>query len=333
MTIVLADLQFYKSAEVSTAATNGGLPSEDRATTGVKNNIWTNVSEAQRASGLDTYIKLFAIPRSDNSDDLVDPRLWNHSPTPGDDYVILFTGTKTDTEATLVETTFHVAGNLKTDLSIGDTDITVTVEDPALVTGFHVSGRIVISNKTSPELTTGDSEEITLNATAFTVSGSDVTMHTDVGVVAAYLASNSYVSSMLTPGDSTVSTGTVVITSTSGTVDESTFPIIVNNTGTKDESITVTFTSATTYTVAGSVSGNLGSGSVSATFTGVNPDNAKTCIEFTSGFFTGTYASLDTVVIPTISNATPLWLKRTVPALSDSLSGNTNLTGFKGEGA
>lgn len=330
MSIVQADLKFYKSETVSDTSSNGGYASEDQAVTGVKNNIWENVSAQQREDGLVTYRKLFAIPRSDSDDDLIDPRLWNHMPTPGDDYVILFAGTVSDTQSTLSESTFYSCGNLKNNVSSGATAITVTVEAAALTSGFHASGRIRLSNQSDPSQS-GDYEDVILNSTAPLISGNDVTVYTDTGITNAYLAANTMVSSVYSPGTSSVSTGAIVVTSSSGSVDEATYPPVVNNTGTKDETVTVTFSDATNFSVAGSRSGNLGSGTVSTDFIATNPDNAKELITLLAGFFSGTFAALDTVVIPTNGNNSPFWLKRTVPALSISLTGDENITAYKGE--
>lgn len=330
MTIVQGDLKYFKSETVSTDSSNGGLPSEEEAVTGTKNNVWTNVSAADRTSGITTYMKLFGIPRSDSSDDLVDPKIFNHGATPGDDYIILIPGTKTDTQGTLVETTFHSTGALKTDIAAGVTSCTVTVENAAQTAGFHASGKIRISNQTDPS-TSGDYETITLNATAPTVSGLDVTVYWDTASTNAYLAANTVVSSVYEPGTSSVSYGSIVVTSTSGTVDDSTFPPILNNTGTMDESITVSFTAATTFTAAGSRSGSHGSGDTSTDFTMTHPTNGKVLCTLSAGFFTGTYAALDTVVIPTVGNSSPFWLKRVVPALSSNLTGDQNITAYLGE--
>ncbi len=333
MSIAEVDMKFYKSLVVSSDSSNGGGMSYDEAVSGSKNNIWPNVSGQNRLDGIDLYRKIFGAPHSDTDDDFVDPRIWNHSPTDGDDYLYLFAGTKVDTEATINETRKFGCGKLAVDVSMGATSFTVTVENAALTSIFQASDKIRVSNKISPELA-GDTEEIQLNSTTPTINGLDVTVYFDVGTTNAYLAINSFISSLYQVSTTSVSVGTIDITSTSGTIDDSNFPPELNNTGTRDEELTVAFTSPTTFTMTGSVSGSLGSAAnLTSDFIATNPINGKQIIKLPAGFFTGTYESLDTVVIPTIANNVPFWLKRVVPPASGTLSGNLNISALLGESA
>ncbi len=331
MTILQADLKMFNAVTVNDTTSNGGLMDDtSEVKTGVKNNVWPNVSIAERAAGLTRYRKLFAVPQSDNDDQLIDPFLWNHKATAGDDYIVLFTGTKSDTQATLVETRKFGTAPLKNDASIGVTALTVTVEDVSLTGIFQANDKIRVSNTTLPA--SGDLI-IELNATTPGISGSDVTVYFDTATVTEFLASNTQVSSLYYPGTSETSNTSPVVTSSSGSVDDTTYPIILNNSGTRDEEITVTFSDATNFSVAGNRSGSFGSGTVSTDFEGLNPDNSKVAVSFTNGFFGGTFATSDTVVFSTVSNSIPFWEKQVVPVASSSLSGNNNITCFMGEGA
>lgn len=333
MSITQLDLKYFHALEVSDATTNGGgIDLSNEAITGVKNNVWPNVSASQRESGLVTYRKLFCTPASDTNDPLVDPRAWNHSPTPGDDYVLLFAGTKSDTQATIDESRIYGSSNLKSDVSIGDTSIIVTVENSDLTGIFQAGDKIIISNQSSPD-GTGDFQEIELDSTPPTVSGLDITLYLAASIEINFSSTNTVVSSVYYPGTTECSVGTINVTSSAGSTDESSFSPVLNNAGTTDEILTFTWSTSTEFTVEGSVSGELESGNISLDYTATNPINGYDLITLPAGFFSGTWAPLDTCTIQVIGNNFAIWLKRVVPAGSGTLSADVNITAFKGESA
>ena len=333
MSITQPDLKYYHSLEVSDASTNGGgIDQSNEAVTGVKNNVWPNVSAAQRDSGLVTFRKLHCTPESDTDDQLVDPRAWNHAPTPANDYIYLFAGTKTDTQATADDTRKYGCADLKSSVTTGDTTIIVTVENAALTGIFQASDTIRVSNQTTPD-GTGDYQEVALTSTAPLVSGLDITLYLSEGVTADFSNADTVVSSLYYPGTTECSIGTVTTTSASGVTNEGTFSPVLNNAGTTDETLTFTWSTATEYTVEGSLSGTLASGDVSLDYTATNPINGKTLITLPAGFFSGTWAALDTCTIPVVGNNFAIWLKRVVPAGSGTLAADENITAFMGESA
>lgn len=329
MAITEPDLQYFHAEEVSSASTNGGLMSQTEIVSGQKNNLWTNVSSADRTSGREDKRKVFGSPQSDTDDELVDPRIWNHGPTPGDDYVLMYAGTKTDTQATASEARAYGSGILANDISIGVSTLVVTVENAAMTGIFADADKIRLSNQSSPELT-GDFELVDLSG-APAVVGLDITLTLATATQTAYLAANTVVSSLYEPGSTASAIGTVVVNSASGTVDEVGFAPTLNNRGTIDEELTFSFSDSTNFTVVGSRSGALASGITTADYTAVNPDNSKNIITLPSGFFGGSFVALDTVVIPTIANNFAFWLKRVVPAGAGTLNGDLNISAYSGE--
>ncbi len=337
MTITQPDLKYFKSEEVSSASTNGGLQSmltADEAVTGVKNNVWPNVSAAERTAGIILYRKLFCTPQSNTDDELVDPRIWNHSPTPGDDYIVAFEGTKTDTEATLSESRLYACGILQADITAGEAALTLTVENSAQTAAFEALDMVRISAQTSPEAS-GTWEDISCNSSTPLINGLNVTLYFATNLENSYtVAAGTVVSSLIESSSTSPSTGTIDVTSVSGSVDESGFPPELNNKGTVDEDLTVTFSSSTAFTVVGSRSGALGAGTVSGDFVATHPYNSAMLITLRAGFFSATgFLNLDTVEIPTIANNIPFWLKRIVPAGSSVLSGDYNISAYRGESA
>ena len=331
MTITAPDLQHFKSETVTDGPTNGGLPSENRAYSGQKNNVWDNVDEDFRAAGGTQYRKMFGLVRDTGSAALSAIKAWIHGPTPGNDYVYAFKGTKTDTEANFSQTIIYAAGNLTNDISIGAESCTITCEAAATTLGFHANGKIILSNQEDPSAS-GDSETITLSSTTPTISGLEVTVYFNSPCTKAFLALNTVVGSVMEYGETEAGTGTIVVTSASGTVDESGAPPVCYNKGTRDETLTVSFTAPTTFAVTGSRSGSLGSGNVTTEFTATNPLNSANLITLPVGFFSATgWLALDTVVIPTVSNGFAYWEARVVPPLCGTLNGDEVIFAYTGE--
>lgn len=332
MAITQPDLKHFLSEVVGTGATNGGRMAEVEAVTGVKNNVWPNVSADQRASGVTMYRKIFAAVRNVGSESLVSAKGWIHGPTPGADYVYAFVGTKTDTEADFNQTTKYAAASLKTGIAIGATSCVVTCENAVTTLGFRASGKVRISNQTTPSDISGDFEDMVLTATPPLISGLDVTLYFATGTVKAYLAVNTVVGSVMTIGTIQATTGTIVVTSAGGTVNAGGFAPVCYNKGTRDETLTVTFSTTTAFSVSGSRSGSLGSGTVSTDFTANNPINSSTLIYIPAGFFSATgFVALNTVSIPTIGCNFSYWEARVVPAGSASLNGNEVQFAYTGE--
>lgn len=332
MTITAADLLHFKSETTIAGSTNGGLPSEEQAYTGVKNNVWDNVSTDLKLTGGTRYAKLHGLVRDTGADPLENVKGWLHGPTPGDDYVFAFKGTKTDTEADFDMTTIYAAAALTNDIAIGATSCTVTCEAAATTLGFHASGKIVVSDQEYPGAAAGTYTEIQLSSTTPLISSLEVTLYFESAATVAYSALDSVVGMVMEYGDTEASVGTATVTSASGTVDEALSPPTCNNKGTRDEILTVSFTAPTTFAVTGSRSGALGSGTVGTIFTATNPLNSATLITIPATFFSTTgWLALDTVTIPTIGNNFAYWEARVIPAACDSLNGDKVIFAYTGE--
>ena len=229
------------------------------------------------------------------------------------------------------QTTKYASGNLKADLASGQSSCVVVCENAATTLGFHANGIVRLSEQDSPD-DTGTYEEITLNGTTPLVNGLEVTLYFDGTNVNAFTAADTKISAVMEIGDIEAATGTIVVTSASGTVDESGFPPVCYNKGTRDETLTVTFSTTTAFSVTGSRSGALGSGTISTDFVAVNPINGSTLITLPTGFFSGSgWVALNTVVIPTIGCNFAYWEARIIPADCDSLNGNEAIVAYTGE--
>ena len=334
MTILSSELLFYKSKTVSADATNGGRMSANKIVSGVVNNVWPHVLKAERDAGSTLYRKLFAKVANDADSALLAASMWDDLPTAADDYIVLFAGTQRDTQADITGSErIYGAGTLNTDVASGGSTLIVDVEDAALVGIFADGDTIRITDMATPDATTGNEELLTISG-APTVSGTQVTITVAETLANAYtVAGGTRVMSLYSFGDVACSVDNWVETSAGGTYDEGSYPPVLDNIGTVEETWTVTWTDATNFTVSGDTLGSVGSGTTGADFVPINEDFSKPFFTLEYLGFSGTFAAGDTIVFQTHPASIPIWLKRVVPAGSASMANNKNVTVLSGESA
>ena len=336
MTILAAELKFYHALEVSTAGTNGGRMSANEIISGVVNNVWPHVLQAERTAGSTTWRKIFAKNSNDNDETFLSADLFNDKPTAAGDYIVLFAGTQTDTQTDVSGGSPRLYGGaaLKSDVSSGGSTVVVDVEDAAQTGMFQNGDKIRLSDMADPLAGTGNEELLTISG-APTVSGTEVTITVAETIANAYtVAGGGHVSSLYHVGDVKCAFDNWAETCAgSGTYDEAANPPIMDNIGTAYQTWTLTFTDATHYTVSGDTVGSVGSGDTSTDFAPVNSDFSKPWFKLEAAGFAGTWAGSDTIVFKTHPAAAPIWLKRVVPAGTSSLANNRNITAFMGESA
>ena len=324
-----SDLKVYLPAEVSDNSTNGGRMTATAVTSGVVQNVWPHVPKAERLAGSTKYRKLFCKVADDDDGTLINPQYWLDDETAGDDWITFFVGTATDTQTDIVgtERKYGVA-KVSTDVTASGTTIVCTVEDTALATGndaiFQDGDTIRLTDMTDPSDSGNNEEFLTISGTP-TVSVDEITITTAETISNAYtVASNSRVMSVYEPSDVECGTGTIVVTTAGdGDVDDTTYPPVLDNIGTIDQTITITFSDATNFTAASNVAGvTLSSGTKGTQWSPQNSDFSKPYITLDANFFTGTWANADTCVIPTTAAAVALWEKRVVPAAASSQANN-----------
>lgn len=338
MAIVDSELKFYRSAVITDDGSNGGVMSPNVISSNVQQNVFPHVFKSGRDNGETKYRKIFC--KVDNDDDatLFAGKAWLDNPTPGDDFIIAWIGDHVDTQAAILGTERKFGSAvLQTDVVAGSSTVIVTVEDVSLTTGndqiFQDTDEIIITNKLTPDAVAGTIETHTISG-APTVVGNDVTI-TIVGTFASgyTVTEGARVSSVMNLGDIVATTESYVVTSTSGTFDDTQYPVLADNIGSEYDTITIAFTDATNFTVTGARLGNLGSGTIGSNFISTNSDFSKPYLTIQSAAFGGTFANADTVVFDLIPASKGIWQERTVPAGSASLSGNNTVVVFTGEAA
>lgn len=338
MTILSTELKFYKSEEVSAAASNGGRMTINEAISGVVNNVWPHVLKAERDAGSTLYRKLFAKVANDADESLLAATLWNDRPTDAGDFIVMFAGTQSDIESDISSPRLFGAGALNTNVSIGGQTIIVNVEH-ADQTGMFVDGdKIRITDMTDPEAGSGNEQLMTINGTP-SISSLEVTITTTETLDYDFTtAAGTVIESILECGDIEGTFDNFVVTddvvaANPPDYDDGSYPVILDNIASIYQSVTLTFTDATNFTATSNVSGvTLGSGTTGGDFAPPNADwSNKPYFILEVGGFSGVWAAGDTIEFDTSPAAFPFWLMRVVPAGIASLTGNSNLTALSGE--
>ena len=341
MSILASEIKLYRSTTVNDTTANGGVMSVTEVASGVKNNVWPDVPQAERTAGSVKYRKTFIKIANDDDLALVAPRIFIETHTPGDDTIVIMAGTQTDTQAEADDyTRFFGAGDLDTDVTAAASTVDVNVEDGNASGGdniFQNGDLIRISDKTSVDAGTGNVEFLRLDATTgVSWNGNKATLTFESGATLAnaYVAANTRVASVIEPSDIQGSLTGWGESSSSGTYDETTYPPVLDNIGSIEQTWTCTFTSATAYSCVGNTVGSVGNGSIGGgDFAPNNADFSKPYFTLADTGWGGTWASADTVSFTTHPAATAIWQKRTVPAGASSLSGDKVIIAISGESA
>jgi len=163
-----------------------------------------------------------------------------------------------------------------------------------------------------------NSIQVVSDSTADTVLGLDNSVHygTTGCVVAAYLDLGTVASSHSTP----------VKTSPLGTFTDN---IVDYDLGATYDTFTVTFSSATAFTVAGATEGTIGSGTISTVFKVAHWGSYY--FEIPTSCWGGTWANGDTLVFIAYPSAKGIWFKEVVAASTAAYSGNKATFTLDGE--
>ncbi len=172
---------------------------------------------------------------------------------------------------------------------------------------------------------------ITYNENPYTYSGNTVTVSLLDPTVNSYSASTARAGGCAFGGDVSTGISDWAETSTSGTYDESTYPVSGDNKGTVEDSWTLTMTSSTDFDCVGINTGAVSSGTVGTDFTPINPDTGTGYFTLPGAGWSGTWATGDTVNFSTSPAKVPLWLKEVVDAGTPADSNNLFVLGFYAE--
>lgn len=318
----------------TTPAQNGGrmVPNVTIAT-GIKNNIFPDVSEAERQAGSTRYRKQFVALANTDTAALQAPRLFLDKRTPGDDGAVFYIGTYTDTQNTLTGSGArpYGVGALQADVAPSDDTLDVVLESAAIAAlqPFRDGDTVRISSR--PVGGTGGTEEFGTVADV-TYDGAVATLLLTEPLAQAHDAADTMVSSVYEPDDDlAAAVGSPTVTSAAGTLNAT--KLTTTNKGAIAQAWTITFTSATAFTLSGDGLGaGVATGNTSINFSPANPNGAA---YFTLDFsaFGGTWAPGDTITFNTTPAAVPVWYRREVPAGTTNIGNDYISLAITGEAA
>lgn len=304
MSILAAELQFYRSVTVADGGANGGRLGSARIADSVKNNIFPDPTQDERENGLTRYRKVFV--KVENADDLAlgNARVHLTRQTNGEDRVTLLEGTQRDTQAEL-SGRHYGCGVLKADAAAGAASFTVVLETAA----------DLIRSGDTVWIGDGGNEEYFSDVTvARSDTDATVTLAPGDQLANAYAAGVASAASVLDVGDLEPAVGDWTATSAAGTYDLENSPPGLGNLGTEEDDWTVTFTSSSAFSVAGAFAGSLASGSIGADYAPNNSAVGEPYFTLPMAGWGGTWQSGDTVTFSTHPAAAALWLQQVVPA-------------------
>lgn len=328
MSISASEIKLYRSSVVNNVTTNGGRMSTTEVVSNVLNNLFPNVTQAERTAGVTRYRKAFCKLHDSGDETLYNHRAWMKTQTPAGDHVQIKAGTNTDTQAEADDyTNWLGCGRLNTAESADSTSIDVLFETNS------GAGNPDATNTQRFWISDGTNEEFIV-ATAVSWNSNVATLTLQSGLSYSYDTygnAGTVVAGVLDFGDTTASVDNIVVTSGSG-IFEATY-LTVANIGCVEDSWTLTFSNATQFSAAGATTGSVGSGNI--TDDPFAPSNASggTYFSITASAWGGSYSGGDTVTFDTHHAAHSVWLKETVPAGTASYSNNNPTLRQSGESA
>lgn len=303
--MLVTDIKFFKSKIIGDTSTNGGLINLANAVvSGIKGAVFPRVTSAERTSGKTRYRKLFLANRNASGETLGDAKVFLGSQSNGDD--VFYIAPATDRDDTQAEASaiasWYGCGTVNSPVSAGATSVSLLFEDDDFATDF-----------TQIYITDGVNYEVA-EVSGASFSGNVCTVTLSAGLVNAYSVGNK-AGVVVALGDLTTTKSQNALSSASGIINIE--YMTLNNVGCIDDTFTLTFTSATTFTVNGANSGTLAGGTTSSTYAPTNSVSGQPLFSISPSFWGGAWTAGDYVKIDTQGAYAPLWLKEVVPAGAD----------------
>ena len=315
MGIVPSEINLYKSQVVSADGTNGGRRSINKITSGSMGNAFDYLLPDDFTNGFEKTVKLFF--HNDNDDDLtlLDPYLILNDVTPGSDFAVMYKGYARDTQSDYPSPRLYGTARLISDVSAGSSSIVVDVEDSSM-TGIFASGDTVYIKNDA-----GTKEKHTI-ASAPAVSGTQVTITITGTLANSYtVAGGARLASAIEYLDLECSVTNWAITG-SGTYNNTSYPPETDNLGTVEQTWTLEWLTATTFSCTGDGVGALADGVTTGDYSPINPDTGKPYFILRSAGHGGTHIAGDTIVFQTHGAEAAFYLQLTGPAGATPFTGN-----------
>jgi len=330
MSIQSSELLWRNAALTSdtTPAQNGGRMGSGVMTDNAANNLFPNVTQAQREAGLVTLRKDFLHVASAEDATLSSVRIYIDAQTAAADWITFSPGSQTDTAATHVAVDTFGSGKLHTSTTSGATALSITPENIAAYTALQPfkAGYLVRISDAPYSTDAAPTSYATITDAVYAADRINLTV---TPALSADHAVGTHVAAVYQSADIAASATTPAVISTAGLCSA----VKAHNKGSIEQIFTLTFTSATDFSVSGDTLGAFAIGTTTSTTAPVNPATSSAYFTLESTAFSGTFAPGDTVSFTTHPAAVPLWWRREVPANSASLAGNVLSRAVTGESA
>lgn len=303
MSILAEEIKFYLPARTDDTALNGGLMSNVEIVTDLKNNVFPDITEAQRTAGITQYRKLFYKVENADNEALADARIYISTITAGDDFVTMFPGTQRDTQGDISNPEEFGAGVLHETATAGGSTILVDIKSSALDI-FHADDLIRITQG-------GVDYDFVVNTAVKVSTQYTITLKTTLPVT---MLANAVVSAVIAIDSIATSVEDWDETAATGTYDSTTYPIVVDNIGGIEQDWTLTFTSATAFDISGHTLGAISTGSISVDCAPSNAFFAKPYFTIQQEGWGAGWLEGDIITFTTHPASIAIWRKRVVPA-------------------
>lgn len=317
----------------ATPAQNGGRMAFAQLVSGVKNNLFPDVSQSERGAGSVKWRKAFIHINSAQDAALLNVRLFLDTLTPAGDFVVFQLGTSTDTQDQIAGRPYGI-GTLFAPVAGGASQIQVVCEhntEYASLQPFRVGDLVRVSDRPSTG-GVGNEEWVTLSGVTY---GADfATLDLATQLVNAYAISATLVSSVYPQASVTGAWSNLALTSAAGSFDSATVGnLVAHNKGAIEQTWTLTFTGQG-FNVSGNTVGALPAmGSTNADFAPVNPATGTPYFTIKAAGWSGTFQANESLHFDTHPAAIPIWYRRQVPAGTFSLANDFASLAIHGESA
>lgn len=307
--IISDELKFYYSELKGSGYNNGGKRSTTLVSSVIQGAILPNIKGADRVLGITHFIKLFASLESDNTDTLLNPKVFLDSSNTGDPVIFLISSTDAETEGDIVLSTANkcLFSTLINAITVGSTVLNLSLKNTTLGM-FRVGTKVRLSDDGL-----GVSEVGTIASLgASTVTSQTVTLSVGVG--------NNYgvgvkVAGVVTGTDMQASVLDLLLTlQPTSTIALVLASITRANEGVVSDRITLTFTSAINFTATGAVLGYIGAGNINTIFEPLNTAKGVPFFRIPPAAWNGVALNNDIVQFSLVQASMPFWVVRVAPA-------------------
>lgn len=313
----------------SVPAQNGGAMAMSTLVSGVKNNLFPDVGQLERASGSVSWRKCFMHINSSDDSPLLNVRLFLESMTPADDFVTFAQGTAHDTEAELTTRVYGI-GQLLEPSAPSDSQLLIRGEQPA---GYAALEPFRIGD--SVRIAQGADHEEFVTLTHADYSGESIRLDVEPALTQYYSPEQTTVASVLALPELAAEFSVIELLSNDGSLDTTTpGHLLAHNKGAIEQDWLLTFSDTQQFSVAGHLLGTLAiPGAISADFAPLNPATGTPYFTLRASAWGGSFVANDTLRFQTRPAALAVWYRREVPAGSTSLANNYAALMLYGESA